>query len=116
MHIRGQLCTLFALLLAACGSSGAKSDLERVKTARSLLAEWATILESQPLLTGAYAAQMRRAASDQLASVAEKARRNKGPASVEIAELATLPTDPSPAMLQERAARARAIESRLETR
>jgi hypothetical protein len=116
MSARNQPCLILALLVAACSGSAAQSDLEMAKTARSLSAEWAILLESRTRLTGTYSAQMRQAAARALASVAEKARRNDGPASREIAEIATLPANPSPAILQARAARARAIESRLETR
>jgi hypothetical protein len=110
------LFPILALLASACGGSGAKADLEMAGSARSLMAEWAILLESRPSLTDTYSVRMREEAARQLSSVAAKARRNDGPASLQIADLATLPPDPSPAMLHERAARAQAIEGRLEAR
>lgn len=74
------------------------------------------MLESRPSLTDTYSVRMREEAAQKLSSLAARARRSDGPASLEIADLATLPPDPSPATLHERAARAQAIEDRLETR
>jgi hypothetical protein len=116
MRAARQLCPILALLATACGGSGAKADLEMAGSARSLAAEWALLLESRPSQTDTYSLRMREEAARQLSSVAAKARRNDGPASLEIADLATLPPDPSPVTLHERIARAQAIEDRLEAR
>lgn len=114
MVARKLLYLSFVLLVPACASAGAKADLETVTAARSLLAELALLEQARSRLTDSYSAQMRREAARDLAALAAKARQGTGPASAEIAALATLPADPSPAALNERIARARAIESRLE--
>jgi hypothetical protein len=92
-------------LLAGCGSA-AQEQLQAVKSARSVLAEWAMVaaLRAQGRVSATYAEEMARTAREQLAALELPP------------ELAALPETPSPDLLRARAARAQALEARLEAR
>ena len=107
-------CLALALATAACGSSGAKADLESARTARSLLAELALVSEMRP--AGSYTRQMRAEATRQLATTADAARRSGTPEGAAIADIASVPDDAQAGSIVARANRARAIESRLAVR
>ena len=112
--MRAHLCLTLSLIAAGCGGSGAKADLEHVRAVRSLLAEWALVVEAEASST--YKAQMRAEAVGQLAATADAARRSGSPAGAAIADLASLPADASPALIRENAAAARRLEDRLARR
>jgi len=104
-------CLALALMTAACGSSGAKADLENVRTTRSLLAELALVSEMRPV--GTYTRQMQAEATQQLATTADAARASGSAEGAAIADLASVPANAQAASIRERVDRARAIESRL---
>jgi hypothetical protein len=112
--MRPPLYLALSLVMAACGGAGAKTDLEHVRTVRSLLAEWQLVAEMHPADT--YTRQMRAEAARQLAAAAASARRSGSPAGAAIADIADVPADASPASIRERAAAAGRLEGRLATR
>jgi hypothetical protein len=94
-------------LVAGC-SSAADRQLESVKSARSVLAEWAMVaaLRERDQVSATYAEETASTAREQLASLAATLPPGLG----------ALPEAPSPAMLRAHAGQAAAIESRLEAR
>lgn len=107
-------CLALAMMTAACDRSGAKADLEHVRTTRSLLAELALVSELRP--AGTYTRQMQAEATQQLATTADAARRSGSAEGAAIADIASVPANAQPAAIRERANRVRAIESRLAAR
>ena len=104
------------LLLGACGGSPEKTGLANAGKARSLLAEASLDLELAPRTMSTWSAGTQRAAGAQLAALARESRSAGGPESAAIADVATLPANPSIALLRARSAEARAIEARIEAR
>jgi hypothetical protein len=94
-------------LLAGCGSAADK-ELESVKSARSVLAEWAMVaaLREQGRVSATYAEQVAGIAREQLAALPPTLPP----------DLAAVPEAPTPELLRARGARARALEARLEAR
>jgi hypothetical protein len=99
---------------AACAGSNAKADLENVRAAHSLLAEWALVAETPA--AAPYAAQMRAEAVRQLAATAAAARSSGSPAGATIADIASLPEDAPADLVRQRAAAAGRLENRLAAR
>ena len=110
-----RLAPILALLLAG-GCDAASEDRTQAGAAGSLLAEWGLVKEQQARLPAIYVREMQKEAQSQLESVASASASANGPASREIAALAAVPANPSSAALNARAARAQAIEDRLEAR
>ncbi|MGN6499401.1 MAG: hypothetical protein ACTHKM_04550 [Tsuneonella sp.] len=70
--MRAVFPTILLVLLAACGSQADK-ELAAIKSARSVLSEWALVEDQAEAgnAPAAYAEQMRQAAKDQLKTASE---------------------------------------------
>lgn len=118
LEISGKTVTAGALamllLCAGCGPAGSE-DLLAIKSARSIVAEWALINREAAAgrLSRLYADGMRREALAQLAAEARAANPN-GPVAQAIGRVSRLPADASPELLDAAAQNLSAIEDQLE--
>jgi hypothetical protein len=104
------------LLLAGC-SNGAAADLQPVRQARSVAAEWALVNDraARGRLSAAYTAGMRAAARDQIDSAAAALRMPRAPYAVEIEALRAEPDDAPSDRLRAHARRLKQFEAGLES-
>ena len=107
---------LVALLLAAC-SKGPQADLQYIKQARSLTAEWALVNEQtgQGKLTPTYVSTMRRSLREQLQTSSSSLTQPNSDYGAEIGALLEQPDDAAPAALRAHADKLKQIEDKLES-
>ena len=107
---------LFALMLAGC-SKGPEADLQYIRQARSLGAEWALVNEqaSQGKLTNAYVASMHQWLRQQLQSSSTALTDPDSRYAIEIHALLREPDDAPPAELRAHSAVLKQIEDNLES-
>lgn len=107
---------LFALLLAGC-SKGPAADLQYIKQARSLGAEWALVNEqaSEGKLTGTYVANMHEWLRDQLETASTSLSQPDSRYGEEIDALLAQPDNAAPEELRAHAEKLKQIEDSLES-
>ena len=107
---------LFALLLAGC-SKGPDADLQYIKQARSVAAEWALVNEqaSQGKVTPTYGASMHQWLRDELQTSAKSLSQPQSPYGVEIRALLQQPDDAAPEQLRAHSDKLKQIEQSLES-
>jgi hypothetical protein len=107
---------LLALLLAGC-SKGEQADLQYIKQARSLGAEWALVNEqaSQGKLTRVYVSSMHRWVRQQLQSASTALTVPNARYATEIHALLHQPDDASPQELRAHSDVLKQIEDQLES-
>ena len=107
---------LLALLLAGC-SKGPQADLQYIKQARSLGAEWALVNEQarQGKLSGAYVASMHQWLRQELQSASAALTVPNARYATEIHALLKQPDDAPPQELRAHAAVLKQIEDQLES-
>ena len=107
---------ILALLLAAC-SSGPQADLQYIKQARSLAAEWALVNEQagQGKLTPTYVSTMRQSLREQLQTSSTSLTQPDTDYGAEIQALLKQPDDAAPAMLRTHSQQLKQIEDKLES-
>lgn len=107
---------LFALLLAGC-SKGPEADLQYIKQARSLAAEWALINEqaAQGKLTGTYVTSMHEWLRDQLEATSTSLAQPGSAYGQEIKALLDQPDDAAPDELRAHSGKLKQIEDQLES-
>ena len=105
---------LFLACLGGC-SSGRQADLPAIKEMRSAAAEWALVNReaARGRLTAPYAAGMRWAAREEIATQA-RALTPDSPAAPVAAALLALPGDAAPDPIARQVARLKQIEASLE--
>ena len=112
------LCRIgFFLLLAGCTSSGPEADLQYIKQARSLGAEWAAVNQQAAAgnLTRAYVASMHRWLRDGLQTGEQSLTEPDSPYGKEIRALLTSGDDASPDQLNSHVTKLKAIEDNIES-
>ena len=104
--------TWFLLLLAGCTGSGPQADLQYIKQARSLAAEWALVNQqaAEGKLTGAYVASMHHWLRDGL-----QTSEPDSPYGKEIRALLASRDDASPDKLNAHVSKLKQIEDQLES-
>jgi hypothetical protein len=107
---------VFALLLAGC-SKGPEADLQYIKQARSVAAEWALVNEQagQGKLTATYVSSMHRWLRDQLQSASQSLTQPDSAYGAEIKAVLRQPDDASPGQLKAHCERLKQIEDGLES-
>lgn len=107
---------MVALLLAAC-SKGPQADLQYIKQARSLAAEWALVNEQagQGKLTPTYVSTMRQSLREQLQTSSSSLTQPNSNYGAEIGALLEQPDDAAPAELRARSDKLKQIEDQLES-
>jgi hypothetical protein len=107
---------LLGLLLAGC-SKGPEADLQYIKQARSLAAEWALVNEqaSEGKLTATYVESMRQWLRDNLQTTAASLTQPGTPYAQEIQALLAEPNEASPGQLRAHSDRLKQIEDALES-
>ena len=107
---------LLFLLVAAC-SKGPDADLQYIKQARSLGAEWALVNEQagQGKLTQTYVQSMHEWLRDNLTTTQSSLSEPHAPYAAEIAALLAEPDDAAPAQLRAHADKLKQIEDSLES-
>ena len=107
---------LFAFVLAGC-SKGPEADLQYIKQARSLGAEWALVNEqaSQGKLTDVYVSSMHQWLRQQLQSSSTSLTVPDSRYAIEIHALLREPDDAPPEELRAHSAVLKQIEDRLES-
>lgn len=107
---------LLPLLLAGC-SKGPEADLESIKQARSLAAEWAMVNQqaAQGKLTPAYVSTMHKWLREQLQTSATSLTQPKSAYGSEIRALLQLPDGASPDQLRGHCDKLKRIEDQLES-
>jgi hypothetical protein len=108
---------LLVLVLFAGCSKGPQADLEAIKQARSLAAEWALVNEraSQGKLTATYVQSMHEWLHDQLETSSTSLTQPNSPHGEEIQTLLTQPADAPAEELRARAQKLKQIEDSLES-
>jgi hypothetical protein len=108
--------TLVLALLAAC-SSGSSGDLQYIKQARSLGAEWALVNEqaNQNKLTATYVDSMHRWLRQQLQASLTSLTQLRSPYGEEIEALSHEPDNAPPGKLRAHTTKLKAIEDQLES-
>jgi hypothetical protein len=111
-----RLLPLLLLLASAC-SKGPQADLQYIKQARSLAAEWALVNEqaSAGRVTGTYANSMRQWLRDDLQTASSSLTRPESNYGDEIEALLARPSNSSPADLRAHAENLKKIEDDLES-
>jgi hypothetical protein len=104
------------LLLAGC-TKGPEADLQYIKQARSLAAEWALVNEqaAEGKLNGAYVTSMHRWFRDGLRTANESLTEPDGRYAFEIDALLKQPDDAPPEELRAHAEKLKQIEDSLES-
>ena len=107
---------LLLVLLAGC-SKGAEADLQYIKQARSLAAEWALVNEqsNNGKLTGTYVRSMRQWVKDDLQTASSSLTRPDSRYGEEMRALLAEPVDASPNELRSHAEVLKQIEDSLES-
>lgn len=107
---------LFALLLAGC-SKGPDADLQYIKQARSVAAEWALVNEqaSQGKLTQTYVASMHQWLRDQLQTSSKALSQPDSPYGDEIRALLRQPDDAPAEEFRAHSDKLKQIEQSLES-
>jgi len=107
---------LVFILLTGCGKSP-QSDIQYIKQARSIAAEWALVNEqaSAGQITAIYASSMHRWLHDELRTASKSLSQPHSRYGLEIRVLLAEPKDTSPDRLQRHAAQLKQIESHLES-
>ena len=108
---------LIAFLFAAGCSKGPEADLQYIKQARSLGAEWALVNEqaSQGKLTDTYVASMHQSLRQQLQTASISLTKPDTRYAVEIHALLQQPDDAAPEELQSHSDKLKQIEDSLES-
>jgi hypothetical protein len=111
-----RLTILLVLFLSSC-SSGEDADLQYIKEARSIAAEWALINEqaSAGKLTETYVQSMRQWLQDDLRTVNGSLANPRSPYGDQIRQLLAEPSDAAPAGLRAHAQVLKHIEDGLES-
>jgi len=113
-----KLLPLMLLLIAGCSqASGPKADLQYIKQARSLGAEWALVNEqaSQGHLTATYVGSMHQWLRDDLQTTSRSLTQPDSRYGHEIQALLAQPDDAPPEELRAHAEKLKQIESSLES-
>ena len=107
---------VFALILAGC-SKGPDADLQYIKQARSLGAEWALVNEqaAQGKLTKTYVSSMHEWLREQLQSASTSLTKPDSRYAIEVQALLHQPDDAAPEELRAHADKLKQIEDRLES-
>ena len=107
---------VFALILAGC-SKGPDADLQYIKQARSLGAEWALVNEqaAQGKLTKTYVSSMHESLREHLQSSSTSLTRPDSRYTIEIQALLHQPDDAAPEELRAHADKLKQIEDQLES-
>jgi hypothetical protein len=107
---------LLMLLLAGC-SRGPEADLQYVKQARSLAAEWALVNDqaAQGKLTGTYVASMHQWLRQQLQTSSASLTQPHSAYGAEIEALLRVPDDAAPEELRAHSDKLKRIEDSLES-
>ncbi|MFL6754817.1 MAG: hypothetical protein ACJ8FI_08065 [Sphingomicrobium sp.] len=107
---------VLAFLLAGC-SKGPEADLQYIKQARSLGAEWALVNEqaSRGQLTDTYVSSMRQWLREQLQSTSRSLTRPDSRYAIEIQALIHQPDDAAPEELRAHCDKLKQIEDSLES-
>ena len=106
------------LVLILCGcSQGAEADLQYIKQARSIAAEWALVNEqsNEGKLTPTYVASMHRWLRDQLRTSSQSLSVPNSPYGDEIQALMRVPDDAAPDQLRSHANALKHLEDSLES-
>ena len=106
------------LVLILCGcSQGAEADLQYIKQARSIAAEWALVNEQsdEGKLTPTYVASMHRWLRDQMQASSQSLSVPDSPYGDEIQALMHVPDDATPDELRSHADALKHIEDSLES-
>lgn len=111
-----RIAVVLALLLSAC-SSGQDADLQYIKQARSIAAEWALVNEqaSAGKLTDTYVQSMRGWLRDDLRTAEQALSLRHSPYAGEMRALLAEPADASSADLRAHAEALKRIEDHLES-
>ena len=112
-----RLVPLMLLAAAACSSSGPNADLEAIKQARSLGAEWAMVNDQavHGKITGTYATTMRKRLRDQLQTAANSLTQPRSRYGSEIQMLLAKPGDATAGELRAHVRVLKQIEDSLES-
>jgi len=107
---------MFALILAGC-SRGPDADLQYIKQARSLGAEWALVNEqaAEGKVTKTYASSMHKWLREQLQSASSSLTQSDSRYAIEIQALLHQPDDAAPEELRAHAGKLKQIEDQLES-
>lgn len=105
-----------ALLLAGC-SRGPQADLESIKEARSLGAEWALVNQqaAQGRLTATYVSSMHEWLREQLQTASTSLTEPNSPYGEEIKALLRQPDDAAPEAVRAHSDKLKRIETQLES-
>ena len=114
--LRKALCLLL-LFATACSGSGPEADLQYIKQARSIGAEWAMVNEqaSKNQLTPTYVASMHHWLHQQLQTAATSLTEPDSRYGEEIQTLLKQPDDAAPDKLRAHVDKLKAIEDQLES-
>ena len=109
--------TWFLLLLAGCTGSGPQADLQHIKQARSLAAEWVLVNQQadEGKLTRAYVASMHHWLRDGLQTSEQSLTEPDSPYGKEIRALLASRDDASPDKLNAHVSKLKQIEDQLES-
>jgi hypothetical protein len=113
-----KLLPLLLLLIAGCSqSSGPEADLQYIKQARSLGAEWALVNEqaSQGHLTATYVGSMHQWLRDNLQTTSKSLTQPDSRYGQEVRALLAEPDDASPEEIRAHSDRLKQIEDSLES-
>ena len=108
---------LMLLFAAGCSSSGPDADLQYIKQARSLGAEWALVNEqaNKGHVTATYASSMRQWLRNNLQTTAKSLTRPGSRYGEEIEALLAQPDDAAPEELRAHSDKLKQIENSLES-
>jgi hypothetical protein len=113
-----KLLPLLLLFVAGCSQGGGpEADLQYIKQARSLGAEWALVNEqaSQGKLTATYVTSMHQWLRDNLQTTSQSLTQPDAPYAREIAALLQRPDDAAPNELRVHSDKLKQIEDSLES-
>ena len=112
-----KLLPLLLLAPGGCSSSGPEADLQYIKQARSLGAEWALVNEqaAQGKLTKTYVDSMHQWLRDQLQTSAEGLSQPNSPYGTEIQALLADADDAAPDEIRSHSDKLKQIEGELES-
>ena len=108
---------LFVLALLAACTRGPDDDLQYIKQARSLAAEWALVNEQAQsgALTGTYVSAMHSWLHDGLLTASSSLSQPNSPYGAEIRALLAAPPDAAPTILRSHGEALKKIEDELES-
>ena len=112
-----KLLPLLLLVTGGCSSDGPEADLQYIKQARSLGAEWALVNEqaNKGQLTQTYIDSMHQWLRDQLQTTAQSLTKPDSPYGAEIQALVADADDAAPAEIRTHSDRLKQIEDNLES-